>query len=144
MTSTLGYRALAGTVGLLFVLIGLVLFATFFGYQQPGSTPAISTGPMGHYFVAFTGCALVAWGGMLLNGARRPAVADVLATPTALGLAMMAVYRMVGWIVGDYHLQGDLLRVEAGLFLLLALAFMWLKPNAAAEATTPRSNPEAT
>lgn len=133
MKSTTGYRALAGIVGLLFVAIGMILFGTFFGYQEPGSTPAVSTGPMGHYFVAFTGCALVAWGGILLNGARNPQLADALAMPTAIGLVMMATYRMLGWVTGDYHLLGDVLRFEAGIFLMLALAFVWLRPE-----TSPR------
>jgi hypothetical protein len=48
---------------------------------------------------------------------------------TALALTGLALVRMVGWFMGDYHaLAGDLLRFEAALFLLLALAFVWLRP----------------
>jgi hypothetical protein len=131
MQSPIPFRVLCGVVGVLFTLIGLILFASFFAYQVPGSTPAVSTGPMGHYFIAFTGCALVAWGLALVNGARRPDAAEILAVPTAFGLVLMAVFRMVGWVVGDYYLLGSLLRFEAGLFLLMALAFVWLRPGPA-------------
>jgi len=133
VNSTLGYRLLTGIVGIGFTALGLFFFAGFFGYQQPGSTPAVPTGPMGYYFIAFTGCALVAWGGALINGARRPESAGILATPTAIGLTMMAIYRMVAWVVGDYHMLGNLPRFEAGLFLLLALAFVWLRPGPSLE-----------
>jgi hypothetical protein len=130
MLSTRGYRWLAGVVGFGFVGSGFALFATFLRYQAPGSTPVVTTGPMGHYFVAATGCALVAWGGALLNTARRPQLASALATPTAIALVMMALYRMIAWVVGDYYLLGGVLRVEIGLFLLLAVAFLWLRPEA--------------
>lgn len=126
------FRALCAGSGLLLAAIGLLLFASFFMYQAPGSTPAVSTGPMGHYFIAFSGCALIAWGLALVNGARRPEAATILAAPTAFGLVLMALYRMVAWVVGDYYLLGPLLRVEAGLFLLMALAFVWLRPREAA------------
>lgn len=132
MRSPVPFRVLCAVVGALFTLIGMVLFASFLGYQMPDSTPSISTGPMGHYFVAFTGCALAAWGLALVNGARRPDAAGILAAPTAFGLVLMALYRMVGWVVGDYYLLGSVLRFEAGLFLMLALAFVWLRPRPAA------------
>ena len=41
---------------------------------------------------------------------------------------MMALYRLWAWLMGDYHFLGNLLRVEAVIFLLLALAFVWLRP----------------
>jgi hypothetical protein len=40
----------------------------------------------------------------------------------------MALYRIVGWVVGEYPNAADALRVEAAVFLLLALAFVWLRP----------------
>jgi len=83
------------------------------------------------YFVAFTGCALVAWGGGLLGAARRPEGSRALGTATAVGLVLAALYRMVAWLMGDYAFLGNLLRGEAALFLLLALAFVWLRPPAA-------------
>jgi hypothetical protein len=117
------------------VLAGLLLFVSFFGYHAPNSEPGIPTGPVGFYFVAFSGCALVGWGGSLLATARQPRAGRAVGTATAFALVLSAVYRMLGWVVGDYHvLAGELLRVEAGLFLLLALAFLWLRPARTAAA----------
>jgi len=124
------YRVLAGVMGVAFALFGLALFTAFFLYQAPHSTPAIPTGPVGHYFVAFTGCALLGWAGGLLGAARDPASHRTVGTMTAFALVLMALYRMVAWLVGDYYVfLGDASRVEAGFFLLLALAFVWLRPQ---------------
>ena len=123
------FRGLAALVGVLFVGAGLALFLAFFAYQRPGSEPALPMGPLGHYFAAFTGCALVGWGGSLLAGARDLATGRRLAPVTAFALVLMALYRMVGWFMGDYYAwAGEMLRYEAALFLLLALAFVWLRP----------------
>jgi hypothetical protein len=124
------FRAVAAGTGLLFVAAGSALFVAFFAYQRPGSDPPLPMGPLGHYFAAFAGCALVGWGGALLAGARNLATGRGVAPLTALALAGLALYRMVGWFMGDYHaLMGDLLRVEAAVFLVLALAFVWLRPE---------------
>ena len=124
------FRGLAALTGLLFVAAGLALFVAFFAYQRPGSAPPLPMGPLGHYFAAFAGCALVGWGGALLAGARDLATGRGIAPLTALALAGLALYRMVAWFMGDYHaLAGELLRLEAAVFLLLALAFVWLRPG---------------
>jgi len=86
-------------------------------------------GPNGAYFVAFTGSCLVAWSGCLLGAARHPTAAPWIATATSFGLVLNAVYRMAAWFVGDYHALGELPRIEAGIFLALALAFLWLRPT---------------
>jgi hypothetical protein len=123
------FRVVAALTGVSFVVLGAVLFFAFFAYQRPGSEPPLPMGPLGHYFAAFAGCALVGWGGALVAGARDVATGRLLAPVTALALTGLALYRMVGWFMGDYHaLAGDLLRYEAALFLLLALAFIWLRP----------------
>jgi hypothetical protein len=86
-------------------------------------------GPLGHYFAAFAGCALIGWGGALIAGARDLVTGRGIAPMTAFGLALLALYRMVGWFMGDYYAwAGDVLRYEAALFLALALAFVWLRP----------------
>jgi hypothetical protein len=127
------YRFLAGVLGIAFVLFGLMLVMSFFGYQKPGSTPGIPTGPVGFYFVAFSGCALVGWGGGLLGAARQPQGGRTIGTATALALVLMSVVRMASWVIGDYYTWlGELPRVEAAFFLLLALAFVWLRPEAEA------------
>ena len=125
-----GYRVLCGLAGFLLASLGAAAYAAFFAYQAPGGRPpaGFEMGPHGIYFVAFTGSALVAWGLALLAAARHPAGTRGLGTATATGLVLMAFYRMVAWLVGDYASVGDLLRVEAGVFLALALAFLWLRP----------------
>jgi hypothetical protein len=129
------YTWLCGCFGGLLVLGGLLLFLGFFRYHAPDAdTSAIPTGPIGHYFVAFTGCALVGWGGALLAVARQPGSGRAVGTWTSIALVMMALYRMLGWLLGDYYVfAGDLLRFEAGLFLALAAAFLWLRPSASGE-----------
>ncbi len=129
------YRSLCGVVGALFVVSGLVCFAGFFTAQAPGGEVAgsIPLGVGGLYFLAFSGCALVGWGGALLGAARQPRTHRTVGTATAFALVLMAVYRIAAWLVGDYAFLGELLRVEAAVFLLLALAFVWLRPPAVRE-----------
>ncbi|MFQ5417724.1 MAG: hypothetical protein ACE5FL_11845 [Myxococcota bacterium] len=122
------YRVLCGVLAALMILLGGALFMTFFGYHTPNSSASFQTGPTGHYFIAFTGCALFGWAGGLVAATRRPESGHTVGTATAFALVLSAVYRMVAWIVGDYHALGELPRVEAALFLLLALAFVWLRP----------------
>lgn len=123
------YGVLCGALGIGMVLAGLAFFAAFFAYHAPASDLAIPTGPTGFYFVAFTGCALVGWGGSLLAVARQPAMGRAVGTATAVALVMSASYRMLAWLVGDYHAWlGNLPRVEAAVMLILALAFLWLRP----------------
>jgi hypothetical protein len=125
------YVILCATFGAVLCAAGLVLFAHFFRFHAPGGLgiPQLPMGPNGHYFVAFTGSALVAWGGALLGAVRHPEYSRTLGTATAVALVMSAFYRMVAWVVGDYALLGDLPRGEAACFLLLALAFVWLRPG---------------
>jgi hypothetical protein len=112
-------------------LLGIGLFGSFFQYHMPGSPPAapIPVGPGGAYYMAFAGCALVAWGGVLLGAARHPTAAPWIASVTAFALVLSAVYRIMAWLIGDYAFLGNLLRVEAAGLLLAALAFVWLKPR---------------
>lgn len=130
------YRVLMGSLGIALFLFGMAMIASFFLYQRPGSTPLVPTGPIGHYFVAFAGCALIGWAGGLVGAARDPWSSRSVGTLTILALILMALIRMVGWFIGDYHAWlGDTLRTEAGAFLLLALALIWLKPTVAESRT---------
>ena len=123
------YRVLCGVLGAALLLGGFGLFASFFGYHAPASESPIPTGPVGYYWVATSGCAFVAWGGCLLAASRRPEGGRAAGTWSALGLVMLALIRMVAWIVGDYYVwPGELARTESVVFLLLALAFVWLRP----------------
>jgi hypothetical protein len=126
------YRVLVGSLGVAFLLFGLVLIGTFFGYQRPGAVPMVPTGPIGHYFVAFTGCALLGWAGGLIGAARDPLASRTVGTFTVFVLALMAMIRMVAWLIGDYAVWlGDLPRTEASLYLFIALALVWTKPTVA-------------
>ena len=133
----MAYRFLCGGLGLLLVLVGLALFADFFAFQMPGSERAMPTGPMGYYFIGFAGTGLVGWGGCLLGAARTPEGVRSVGTATAVGFVLCAVMRLSAWVVGDFYaLAGDVFRVEAALFLLAALALVWLRPQPGPEART--------
>lgn len=126
------YRLLMGSLGIALFLFGAAMVAAFFLYQRPGSVPMVPTGPVGHYFVAFTGCALMGWAGGLLGAARDPLASRTVGTATVFVLILMAVIRMVAWFIGDYAAWlGETPRGEATLFLLLALALIWLRPTVA-------------
>ena len=130
MNRLASYRILCGVSGALFVLGGFVLFLGFFQFHAPGSEAAdvLPVGPNGAYFMAMSGCALIAWGGCLLGTVRRPEEATWVATYTAFALVLMALYRILAWVVGDYSALGNALRVEAAVFLSMALGFLWLRP----------------
>ena len=124
------YRLLMGILGVAIGLFGVSLVVTFFTYQRPGSVPTIPTGPVGHYFIAFTGCALLGWAGGMFGAARAPLSSRSVGTMSAFVFALMAVIRMVAWIVGDYYVWlGNLPRTEASAFLLISLALVWLRPT---------------
>jgi len=126
------YRLLMGTLGVAVLVFGIGLVATFVLYQRPNSVPAIPTGPVGHYFVAFTGCALMGWAGGLIGAARDPFSSRTVGTMTAFVMGLMAVIRMLAWFVGDYWAWlGDLPRTEASALLLVSLALVWLRPTVA-------------
>lgn len=136
MSRLAGYRTLCATVGVTWVVGGLALLGAFVGYHAPDSEASFPTGPVGHYFAAFAGCALVGWGGGLLGAARRPAAGRAVGTATAVALVLAALMRILAWLIGDYHAWlGDVARVEAAVFLVLALAFVWLRPATAVPAS---------
>lgn len=126
------YRVLMGSMGVALLVFGTGMVVSFFLYQRPNSVPGIPTGPVGHYFVAFTGCALIGWAGGLVGAARDPFSSRSVGTVTAFVLVLMAVIRMVAWTIGDYwSWLGDTPRHEATAFLLTALALVWLRPTVA-------------
>jgi len=130
MSIRLIYQIYVGALGLAFFLFGLGLTASFFVYQRPFSDPGIPTGPVGYYFVAFAGCALIGWGGGLIGAARAPEASRTVTTISAWVFVLMAVVRMAAWVVGDYATWlGDLPRTEASVLLVLALALVWLRPR---------------
>ena len=121
-----------GTLGVAVLVFGIGLVAAFVLYQRPNSVPTIPTGPVGHYFVAFAGCALMGWAGGLIGAARDPFSSRTVGTMTAFVMGLMAVIRMLAWFVGDYWVWlGDLPRTEASALLLVSLALVWLRPTVA-------------
>jgi len=126
------YRVLMGSLAIAFFAFGLAMIASFFLYQRPHSTPLVPTGPVGQYFVAFTGCALVGWAGGLVGAVRDPFSSRSVGTMTITMLVLMAVIRMIAWAVGDYaDWLGEGSRSEATGCLLLALGLVWCKPTVA-------------
>ena len=124
------YRVLMGSIGIGVFLFGAAMIASFFLYQRPGSTPLVPTGPVGHYFVAMSGCAMIGWAGGLIGAARDPMGSRTVGTISILVLVVMAVIRMVAWVIGDYAAWlGDLSRTEATGLLVLALLLIWTKPT---------------
>src|SRR3990172_11670422 len=76
MDAVRGYGWLCGGVGVLFLAVGLALYAGFFRFHAPcgpGSGP-MPMGPNGYYFVRFAGTGLVALGIALLRSPRPPAL----------------------------------------------------------------------
>jgi hypothetical protein len=124
------YSVLCGIVGTAFVLLGAVFFGVSMASFAPGASSPLRfpLGPNGLYFVAFTGSTLVAWGGCLLGAARRGGGRSI-GTATAVGLVLASIYRMSAWLMGDIAWAGELPRLEASLFLVLALGFVWLRPK---------------
>ena len=139
MSRTRAYRVLCGGLGGLFVLSGLVLVSSYFRALAPGGVVPgpLAVGPNGAYFMGFAGCATIAWGGGLLGVLRAPEDARTIGTASAFVLTLMAVMRILGWLLGDYAQLGNVLRVEAAGMLLLALAFVWLRPAARPKAALP-------
>ncbi len=124
------YRVLMGSLGIAFFLFGMALIVAFFLYQRPNSTPLVTTGPIGHYFVAFAGCALIGWAWGLVGAARDPWASRSVGTMTIFALVLMAVIRLVAWIIGDYYeFAGEALRAEVTAFLTMALVLIWTKPT---------------
>lgn len=128
------YRFLMGALGVAVVVFGAGLVAAFLLYQRPGSQPLIPTGPVGHYFVAFCGCGLLGWGAAMIGAARDPfsTASRTVGTATAFVFVVMALVRMLAWLIGDYaSWLGELPRQEASVLLGLALLLVWLRPTVA-------------
>ncbi len=127
------YRILCGGVGGLLVVAGLALLQLFLRFHSAGFSGEQPELPVPFdawavYMAAMAGCACVGWGGSLLGAVRGGPAARTVGSFSALAFALMAIYRMIGWIVGEYAGFARLLRMEAVLFLLIALAFVWLRP----------------
>jgi hypothetical protein len=127
----LGYRLLCGLLGVGLVFGGIMFMVGFLAAMAPGgvaSPPLAPLGPNGLYFMAFTACGLIGWGGGLIGAARHPETGRTVGTFSAWAMVAMGFYRFVGWFLGDFSHLGELPRIEAVIFLTLAVAFVWLRP----------------
>lgn len=124
------YGRLCGITGGALILLGFTLLTVMLVFLGTGQSPIPADG-VGHYFVAFTGSVLVAWGLSLHVASRHMELARILAPANAIGMALMAFFRMVivlssadvrSWI-------GFLPMGEALLFGGLAIAFWWGRPK---------------
>jgi len=137
VTRARAFRVLCGALGGLLVALGLLAAGQFFRfhafpYRHPGAENPLPLDAYAVYFLAFAGCALIGWGAGLLAAARSPRLGRGIATASAFALVLAAVQRIFGWVLGEYPLFASLLRAEAAIFLLLALALVWLRPPRAA------------
>jgi hypothetical protein len=114
---SVAYRILCGVLGAGLLLGGLGLLVGFFGALGPGGT---MTGPLS--------CGLIGWAGGLVAAARQPETGRTVGTFSAWAMVVMGLYRFAGWFLGDFAHLGELPRIEAVIFLSLAVAFVWLRP----------------
>ncbi len=129
-----GYAVLCGVSGAVLLLAGAGLTFSFYAHHAGQPSNVMRLGPGGAYFAGFAGTALLGWGGALLAALRGPGrLARGVGTATAVALVFAALQRMAAWLVGDYAALGELPRIEAGIFLVWALAFVWMRPPAVPE-----------
>ena len=125
------YRVLCRVLGVGLAAGGIAFLIGFVSALAPGGTvlgPIAPLGPNGLYFMAFTGCCLIGWGGGLFGAARNPAAGRIIGTFSAWALVAMGLFRFLGWFLGDFSHLGSLPRIEAVIFFALAIAFIWLRP----------------
>jgi hypothetical protein len=114
-----------------FCLVFGVLFIVAFcdrALFQVFARPLFDTNYWGYYVLGFAGSALVAWGGCLLAAARAPEHSSGIGVATASGLIVGTIVRLLAWYSGEYRLAGAQLQLESAVLVLLALAFVWLRP----------------
>jgi hypothetical protein len=124
------FRLLAAVTSAVCFLVGILFLAAFCDRTlfQVFARPLFDTNFWGYYVAAFAGAVSIAWGGCLLAAARDPEGAGGIATATAAGLIVGSVVRLLAWYSGEFRSVGEQMRLEAGVFAVVALAFVWLKP----------------
>lgn len=124
------YGRLRGFTGGALILIGFTLFTVMLVFLGTNQSPVPADG-VGHYFVAFAGSVLVAWGLSLQTASRNMELARLLASASAIGMALMAFYRFV-IVLSNADIRawiGFISMGEACLFGGLAIAFWWGRPK---------------
>jgi hypothetical protein len=141
--SYIGYRLLCGVLALFCFVFGIAQLVSFFrNIMLPASMlqdpPLIPTDYWGFYMIGFAGALLCTWGAILLSAIRSPASARGIGTATAFGLVLNAMLRIIAWFSGEFAEIGNIPRVEAAIMLLLAIGFIWMRPE-----PPDRTQPEA-
>lgn len=131
ISTVLLYRVLAGATAAVAILFGVVFVTAFLDRAvfQIFTRPIFDTDIQGHFILGFAGCLLFAWAGCLIASARAPLAAPGIATATATALIVAALLRLLAWYSGEYWPIRDLLRGEAAVLAVVALGFIWLKPD---------------
>jgi formate-dependent nitrite reductase membrane component NrfD len=130
MSRHLAYRVLAAVTASFFFLFGFVFLCGFIDRAlfQVLARPLFATDPWGYYILGVAGTGLIAWAVSLFAVVRAPTLHPGVATATTVGLILGAILRLLAWYSGEYRQAGDQLRLEAGVFVVLALGFVWLRP----------------
>jgi formate-dependent nitrite reductase membrane component NrfD len=130
MSRHLAYRLLAAVTACWFFLFGFVFLCGFIDRTlfQVLAHPLFDTDPWGYYILGVAGSGLIVWAIALFASVRAPTLHPGVATATTVGLILGAIVRLLAWYSGEFRHAGDQLRLEAGLFLVLALGFIWLRP----------------
>lgn len=130
MPRHLAYRLLAALTAAFFFLLGFVFICGFIDRAlfQILARPLFDTDPWGYYILGVAGTGLVVWAVSLVTVVRAPALNRGVATATTVGLILGAILRLLAWYSGEYREAADQLRLESGIFLVLALGFIWLRP----------------
>jgi formate-dependent nitrite reductase membrane component NrfD len=130
MPRHLAYRVVAAVTASFLFLFGFVFLCGFIDRAlfQVLAHPLFDTDPWGYYILGVAGSALIVWSVALFAAVRAPALHPGVATATTVGLILGAILRLLAWYSGEYREIGDQLRLESGTFLVLALAFIWLRP----------------
>ena len=134
MKSYIGYRILCGVLALFCFVFGIAQLVSFFrNLMLPASMlqgpPLIPTDYWGFYKTGFAGSLLCTWGAILLSAIRSPAYARGIGTATAFGLVLNAMLRIIAWFSGEFAEIGNIPRVEAAIMLVLAIGFIWMRPE---------------
>jgi hypothetical protein len=119
-----GYSRLYGFTGVIFMIIGAAFFLAFLSFLSFGRS-AVPTDAVGHYFVAFAASAMIGWGWSLRAAANDLALRQLLAIPTATGMALMGLYRII-IVVASVEVRawaGWVPAIEAVACAVLTVAF---------------------
>jgi hypothetical protein len=123
--STPTYSRLYGYTGVVFMIIGAAFFPAFIAFLALGHSP-VPTNAVGHYFVAFAASAMIGWGGSLRAAASDAALRRRLAIATAIGMALMGLYRII-IVVASVEVRawgGWVPAIEAVACAVLTVAFV--------------------